>query len=230
MTRQVVITGATGGLGQGVVKRFLEAGYGVLAVDVRPDGDDWLLSMGKPEKLHYRQLNVTDPLAVQKLAGELRLDGGLDALVNLVGGFQMASLQDSQVEDLERMLELNVRSTFVMSRGLLPLLLESKAGRIINVGARQALLGGPNVTAYALSKAAVVNFTESLAAELKATSVTVNAVIPSIIDTPANRHSMPKADYEAWVKPEDLAVVIEFLAGEQARAVSGAVIPVYHKS
>lgn len=229
MKRQVLITGATGGLGSGVVKYFLAAGYDVLAVDVRPEAEDWLDRQGYPENLNYVSLDVTDPDAVRQLAGELE-DSGLDVLVNLVGGFQMAGLQEAPVADLEKMLELNVKSTYVMSQGLLSLLKRSASGRIINVGARQALLGGPNATAYALSKAAVVNFTQSLAAELKSSSVTVNAVVPSVIDTPANRRDMPDADFDAWVQPADLAAVIGFLASESARAVSGAVIPVYHKS
>ncbi|HEY9840634.1 MAG: SDR family NAD(P)-dependent oxidoreductase [Candidatus Sericytochromatia bacterium] len=231
MTRHAVITGATGGLGGAVVKRFLSAGYGVIAVDVRPDADEWLAGMGHPEQLRYRQLDVMDPAAVQKLAGELRVNpAGLDVLVNLVGGFVWAGIMDTDAETLDRMLDLNVRSTYTMTRGLLPLLNESEHGRVINVGARQALAGGPNVTAYALSKAAVVNFTQSLAAELKESSVTVNAVVPSIIDTPANRRDMPQADFDAWVEPADLAHVIHFLASEEARAVSGAILPVYHKA
>lgn len=229
MKRQVLITGATGGLGSGVVQYFLAAGYDVLAADVRPEAEDWQERLGYPQNLTYVSLNVTNPEAVRQLAGELE-DSGLDVLVNLVGGFQMAGLHEAPVADLEKMLELNVKSTYVMSQGLLSLLKRSSSGRIINVGARQALLGGPNATAYALSKAAVVNFTQSLAAELKSSSVTVNAVVPSTIDTPANRRDMPEADFEAWVQPADLAAVIGFLAGESARAVSGAVIPVYNKA
>lgn len=230
--RHALITGATGGLGGAVVRHFLEAGYRVTAVDVRPQDQigEWLAGMGHGDSLSYRQLSVTDPQAVQKLAGELRADQGLDVLVNLVGGFVWASVMDTDAEALERMLDLNVRSTFTMTRGLLPLLSESAHGRIVNVGARQALQGGPNVTAYALSKAAVVNFTQSLALELKSGSVTVNVVVPSIIDTPVNRRDMPDADFDAWVKPEDLAQVILFLASEAARAVSGAIVPVFHKA
>lgn len=227
MSRQTVITGGTGGLGQAVVKRFLAGGDQVLVLDVREDGDAWLESMGRPEGLSYRRLSVTDSDAVAGLAGSL---SGLDTLVNLVGGFAWAGIDETDAATLERMLELNVRSTYTMCRGLLPLLKASAGGRIVNVGARQALLGGAMVTAYALSKAAVVNFTQSLAAELKDSDVTVNAVVPSTIDTPLNRRDMPDADFEKWVKPEDLAEVIFFLASPQARAVSGAIVPVYHKA
>lgn len=227
MNRTAVITGATGGLGVSVVKRFLAAGYQVIAVDVREDGDHWLESLNRPEDLSYRRLSVTEDRAVQAFEAELT---HLDVLVNLVGGFAWASIDDTTPETLERMLELNVRSTFTMSQHLLTLLKQSEHGRIINVGARQALLGGAMVSAYALSKAAVVNFTQSLAAELKDSSVTVNAVVPSTIDTPANRRDMPDADFDKWVKPEDLAEVIQFLASPAARAVSGAIVPVYHKA
>lgn len=224
MSRKVLITGATGGLGRGVAAHFLAAGYQVVAADLGAEG---VQALGSHDQLSYRQLNVTDEAEVRQLAQEL---GSLDVLVNLVGGFAFSSLSETSLESFEQMLNLNVRSCFVMCQGLLPLLLQSQAGRIINVGARQALLGGPLVSAYALSKAAVVNFTQSLAAEVKDSLLTVNAVVPSTIDTPANRQSMPEADFEKWVQPADLAAVMGFLASTEARAVSGAVIPVYHKA
>lgn len=229
MSRTVVITGATGGLGSGVVPAFLAAGDRVIGLDTRPQADDWLARLGQPESLRYRRLNVLDAGEIAAFAQQEQ-SAGIDVLINLVGGFSMSSLSATSPAELERMLELNLKSTFLMCQGLLPLLQASAAGRIVNVGARQALLGGPQATAYALSKAAVVNFTQSLAAELKTSSVTVNAVVPSIIDTPANRRDMPDADFDAWVQPADLAAVIAFLASPAARAVSGAVIPVYHKS
>lgn len=227
MTRQIIITGGTGGLGQAVVQHFLNVGDQVHVLDLPPDGSAFLARLGQPEALHYHALNVTDPAAVSALAAEL---GQADVLVNLVGGFYMGSVGETPVEQLQKMLDLNLRSAFVMIQGLLPLLQTSGQGRIVNVGARQALLGGPGVSAYAVSKAAVVNLTQSLAQELRDSGVTVNAVVPSTIDTPANRESMPDADFDAWVKPQDLAEVIAFLASPAARAVSGAVVPVYHRA
>ena len=109
-------------------------------------------------------------------------------------------------------------------------LTKSEQGRIINIGARQAIAGGAQATAYALSKAAVVNLTQSLAQEYLDSNLTVNAILPSIIDTPANRQAMPDANVEAWVTPQDIAQVIAFLASPEARAVSGAIVPVYHKA
>lgn len=229
MTRYAVVTGGTGDLGRAVARRFLEAGYHVTLADVSPEDLALLaeLRSGLPGSLEYVQANLL--LAQEREALVKRLDS-VDVLVNLVGGFAFESFAETSAEGLERMLDLNLRSTFYMSQALLPLLRQSPQGRIVNVGARQALQGGALVSAYALSKAAVVNLTQSLAQELLNSEITVNAVLPSIIDTPANRDSLPDADFESWVSPQDLAEVIFFLASPVARAVSGALIPVYHKA
>ena len=126
----------------------------------------------------------------------------------------------------ERLFALNVKTAFNASRAALPYLLESGAGRIVNVGANAAVKAGAGMGPYAASKAGVHRLTESLAEELKNRGVTVNAVLPSIIDTPANRAEMPKADFDRWVAPADLAAVILFLASDEARAVTGALVPV----
>jgi NAD(P)-dependent dehydrogenase (short-subunit alcohol dehydrogenase family) len=228
--RTVLITGGTGGLGAGVVDRFLAQGDRVLVTDIRPASAEF---MQRPagQELHAFVVNGTDPQNLSDFAQQVQTQfGGLDVLVNIVGGFHWGSFAETAAEKLQQMLDLNVRTTFLTTQALLPLLEASAAGRVINIGARQAFAGAAEVTAYALSKAAVVNFTQSLAQELRQSSVTVNAVVPSIIDTPPNRSSMPDADFSSWVTPTDLAHVIAFLASPEARAVSGAVIPVYHKA
>jgi len=233
MQRHALITGATGGLGQAVVQRFARAGYRVTLVDLQPEPPEGLPLLAEaaelpdPAELSYRQVNILDTEARQALASNIPQ---LDVLVNLIGGFQMGAFEELTQADLERMLQLNLYSSLGMSQSFLPQLKASAAGRIVNVGARQALAGGALVSAYALSKAAVVNLTQSLAQELLDTSVTVNAVLPSTLDTPANRAGMPDADFQRWVQPADLAEVICFLASPEARAVSGAVVPVYHKA
>jgi len=228
--RTLLVTGGTGGLGAGVVDRFLAQGDRVLVSDVRPASEAFL-SRPAGQSLHTFVVNGTSGEDLAQFAAQIQSQfGGLDGLVNIVGGFHWGAFAETSADDLEKMLNLNVRTTFLTTQALLPLLLASDAGRVINIGARQALAGAAQVSAYALSKAAVVNFTQSLAQELRETSVTVNAVVPSVIDTPPNRASMPDADFSSWVTPADLAHVIAFLASPEARAVSGAVIPVYHKA
>lgn len=229
MHQEILITGGCGGLGRAVVKAFARTGHRVTVVDAHPPSDSLAAEWASSDagQIHFQPLNILDRQAVQQLA---EATPKLDVLINLIGGFAMGPLESISAEDLHHQLNLNLHSTFNMSQAFLPQLKAAAAGRIVNVGARQALLGGPGVTAYALSKAAVVNFTQSLAQEVKDTALTVNAVVPSTIDTPANRSSMPEADFDKWVSPEDLAAVIVFLASPAARAVSGAVIPVYHKA
>jgi NAD(P)-dependent dehydrogenase (short-subunit alcohol dehydrogenase family) len=152
--------------------------------------------------------------------------GGLDALLNIAGGFRFETLETSLVEGWYRLFLINVQTAANASRAAIPYLRKSPAGRIVNVGANAALKASMGMGPYAASKAGVHSLTQSLAEELKADGVTVNAVLPSIIDTPTNRADMPKADFASWVAPEDLAAVMLFLASEEARAVTGALIPV----
>ena len=152
-------------------------------------------------------------------------EGRLDILCNIVGGFVFASLADTELTDWRRMQEMNATSTFLGSRAVVPLMRASGGGRIVNVTAMPALTrGAAHMSAYAASKAAVLNFSQSLASELAADRITVNAIAPSIIDTPANREAMPDADTENWLLPEEIAAVVEFLADDAARIVTGSVL------
>jgi NAD(P)-dependent dehydrogenase (short-subunit alcohol dehydrogenase family) len=152
--------------------------------------------------------------------------GRIDALVNVAGGFLWEKIESGAPQNWERMFALNLKTTLNASQAALPYLVASGAGRIVNVGALAALKAGAGMGPYAASKSGVHRFTESLAEEFKGRSVTVNAVLPSTIDTPANRTSMPDADFSKWVAPGDLAAVILFLASREAGAVTGALVPV----
>jgi len=152
--------------------------------------------------------------------------GGVDALLNIAGGFTWETLQDGSIDSWPAMYRLNVLTAANASRSAVPHLKRSAAGRVVNVGSAAALKAGLGMGAYAAAKAGVHSLTQALAEELKADGVTVNAVLPSIIDTPANRADMPDADFGAWVAPADLAAVMLFLASEEARAVTGALMPV----
>lgn len=154
--------------------------------------------------------------------------GSIDVLVNIAGGFRWQTLEQGDVEEWDAMFAINLKTAVVSTKLALPALLESPAGRIINVGAGAAARpAGAGMGAYTASKAGVHKLTESLAEELKDRGVTVNAVLPGTIDTPRNRADMPNADFSRWVRPEAIAAVIAFLASEQAGAVTGALLPVY---
>jgi len=154
--------------------------------------------------------------------------GSIDVLVNIAGGFRWQTLEQGDLEGWDTMFAINLKTALVSTKAALPQLLESRAGRIVNVGAGAAARpAGAGMGAYTASKAGVHKLTESLAQELKDRGITVNAVLPGTIDTPRNRADMPDADFSRWVPPEAIAAVIAFLASEQAAAVTGALLPVY---
>jgi len=217
--RVVVITGGHGVLGQATVAAALAQGHRIAIIDhadhAAPDG---VLAIGR--------VDLTDPAqarsAIDAVAGRL---GRIDALLNLAGGFVWQTTDDP-APAWDRMQALNVTTALNASRAALPHLRSSPDGRIVNVGSAAALKPGAGMGAYGAAKAGVHALTQALSEELKTTSVTVNAVLPSIIDTPANRADMPDADFAGWVAPADLAQVILFLASPAARAVTGALLPV----
>ncbi|MCB1745039.1 MAG: SDR family NAD(P)-dependent oxidoreductase [Gammaproteobacteria bacterium] len=221
--RIAAVTGAFGALGKVVVGHLVEQGYAVAALDLAaspasalPDGT---LVLGG--------IDLTDEHgasgAFERVRSEL---GGLDVLINIAGGFAWETLADGEIETWDRMYRLNLKTALVACRTALPHLRKSQSGRIVNVGANAALRSGAGMGAYAASKSAVMRLTESLAEELKGSGLTVNAVLPSIIDTPANRADMPDADPSTWVAPDELAFAIGFLASQRASAVTGALLPV----
>ena len=226
--RTVIVTGGTGALGGSVVRGFLEAGARVLVSyvvedEVAPFRQQFADAAGRVElhRCDVRRAAEVETLFQHVPSGDLR------AVVNLAGGYRWTRVADTDDATLEHLLDLNLRTTFAMCRAAAPALVAAGGGAIVNVSARAALRGEAGNGVYGATKAAVLALTQSLSAELKGDGVNVNAVLPSIIDTPANRKAMPKSDPATWVAPGDLASVIVFLASDAAAAIHGAAIPVY---
>lgn len=221
--RVAAITGGHGALGRAVVEAAQAAGWTVAVIGRTP------ARTPTEGVLEVDGVDLTDATqAKAAIAAVVERFGRLDALLNLAGGFVWSPVEGDG-DEWDRMHALNLKTTLNASRAALPHLKASAEGRIVNVGAAGAIKAGHGMGAYAASKAGVHRLTEALAEELKSTSVTVNAVLPSIIDTAANRADMPDADPAKWVAPADLAAVILFLASPEARAVTGALIPVTGK-
>jgi len=229
-----LVAGGTGGLGRAVSLAFLEQGCKVAVTYQRQEEWEALQSAAgaNKQRLEGYSLDVTDETAVAGLIEDLTgKHGHLDALVNTVGGYaggvRLWEL-DTKVFDL--MLALQPRSGYVLSRALVRVMLKQAYGSIVNVAAKAAFDHAAGAAAYAASKAAAVAMMDSLAADLKGTGVRVNSILPSIIDTPANRKAMPNSDFAKWPKPEDIARVILFLCSDAAKVVHGAALPVYGDS
>ena len=174
-------------------------------------------------------MDVTDEAAVGRFVADLLArHGRLDAVVNTLGGYAGGiKLWELETKTFDTMLALNLRAGFVLARAVLPGLLKQGHGALVNVAAKAAVDHGGGAAAYAASKAAAVAMMDSLAADTKGTGVRVNSILPSIIDTPANRKAMPDANFDAWPKPEDIAKVILFLSSDAAITIHGAAVPVY---
>lgn len=219
--RVFAITGGFGVLGQAVAKAALADGAKVALIDAAP------ARQAPPEgAIALGGVDLTDGAATAEAIREIvdRL-GGLDVLVNVAGGFVWQTLADGDPAEWDRMYRLNTVTCANASRAALPHLLAARAGRIVSVGAGGAVKAAAGMGAYAASKAGVHRLTESLAEETKG-KITVNAVLPSIIDTPTNRADMPDADFSAWVTPDEVAQAILWLASEAASGVTGALLPV----
>jgi NAD(P)-dependent dehydrogenase (short-subunit alcohol dehydrogenase family) len=216
-----VITGALGALGKVVADTALSRGARVAGIDHAPSQ-----ALATADRIEIGSVDLSDEAqAKNAIEATAKHFGRLDALINIAGGFSFETVGDGNIKTWQRMYALNVLTALNTSRAALPHLAASKAGRIVNVGAMGALQAGSGMGPYAASKAGVHRLTEALASEWKG-KVTVNAVLPSIIDTQANRASMPNADFAKWVTPQELAEVILFLASDAASAVTGALIPV----
>lgn len=226
-----IVAGGTGALGRAVSLAFLAEGASVAVTCRRSAEVDTLRSEAGSagDRLFGEAVDVTDEAAAAKFVATMRArHGRLDALANCVGGYAGGSkLWDADAKTLDDMLALNLRSGWVLARAVVPVMLAAGRGAIVNVASRAALVHGAGEGAYAASKAAALALFDSLAADLKGTGVRVNSVLPSLIDTEANRKAMPKADYSKWPKPEEIARVILFLCSEDAKLVHGAAIPVY---
>ena len=230
----VLVAGGTGGLGRAVSLAFLEEGAKVVVTYRQQKEFDALkIEAGaNGSAIEGHCVDVTDETAVRQLLAKVLAEHGrLDALVNAVGAYAGGvNLWDLETKVFDQMLALNLRSGYALLRAAIPAMLKQKHGAIVNVASKAALDHGAGAAAYAASKAAAVALMDSLAAEVKGTGVRVNSILPSIIDTEANRIAIAGADFAKWPKPNDIARVILFLCSDDARVIHGAAVPVYGDS
>ena len=226
MERTAIVTGGTGGLGAAVTRTLIDDGWRVVVpwYDERE-----LVRVDEHERLDLVQADLTDPGSAAEVVA--RAGDGLGALVNLVGGFaQGERVHETPVDDFERLMRLNLRPTYLMSAAALPVMMDAGGGAIVCVSARAAVQPFPGAGGYITAKAAVLAFVDVLNAEYRGDGIRANAIMPSIIDTPANRAGQPDADHGAWVKPADIARVIAHLCSDDAGVTSGGHIPVYGRA
>ena len=224
-----IVTGGTGGLGAAVVSRLLDDGWQVVV--------PWIVEaelqrVGERDGLHLIQADLFEPDSVNALLhAAIQTGAALRGLVNLVGGFAVGGrVHETPLEDFEAQFALNLRPTYLVTQAALPHLIEAGGGSIVCVGSRAALAPFRGASGYVASKAAVIAFAQAVATEYKNDSVRANAILPSVIDTPGNRASMPDADFDRWVKPAEIAGVVAHLLSADSAPVSGAAIPVYGRA
>jgi NAD(P)-dependent dehydrogenase (short-subunit alcohol dehydrogenase family) len=226
-----LVAGGTGALGSAVSRALLDEGATVIVTyRTQAELDELAQSAAANRtRLEGHRVDVTDETATLRLVeGIIGKHQRLDALVNTVGGYAGGvKLWNLDAKVLDHLLALNLRSGYVLSRAVLPAMLRQASGSIVNIAARAALEPPAGAAAYAASKAAALALMGSLAADVAGTGVRVNSVLPSIIDTAANRGAMPKANFARWPKPGEIASVILFLCSDEARVIHGAAIPVY---
>jgi NAD(P)-dependent dehydrogenase (short-subunit alcohol dehydrogenase family) len=219
----MAVTGSDGALGQAVSAALGRYGATLALLDHAPVPAAAVPSGTR----HYGGIDLAQESAAQAVMARIVEDAGrLDGLINIAGGFRWEKLDGGALDSWDFMYRLNLRTAVVSCQAALPYLLKSGRGRIVNVGAMGAVKAGAGMGAYAASKAGVAKLTEALADELKDRGVTVNAILPSILDTPKNRRDMPTADFTRWVTPLEAAEVVAFLVSDEASAVTGALIPV----
>ena len=214
--KQIVITGANGALGSAAVERALAHGASVIGVD--------LMFADSTNKVHQISVDLTDMEATKKALGGI---DRVDAICNIAGGFSMGpQVHALDNAEWDRLFAMNVTTMRHVNAALIPKMLQQKSGKIVNVGALSAREGQGHMGAYCAAKSTVMRLTESLSKELRADGINVNAVLPSIIDTPTNRNDMPDANFSQWVAPSALAEVMLFLCSDAAQPIHGALLPV----
>ena len=230
MAASALITGGTGGLGAAVTRAFLDGGWRVV-VPVYDEAERERVPAH--ERLVLESADLFDPASVQSIAAAAGGDEAapLRAVVNLVGGFAMGErVHATPVEDFEAQLRLNLRPTYLVCQATLEHLQAAGGGAIVCVSSRVALRPFAGAAGYVVGKAAVLAFVDALAEEYRRDDIRVNAILPSVIDTPANRRSMPDADHSRWVAPEEIAAVVRFLCEDGSKPISGAHVPVYGRA
>lgn len=232
--RMVVITGGAGALGRAVVRLFVAEGARV-AVPYRHDAEAQALRAvlgDQAAALLAERVDATDGTALTRFIDRAAAaTGHLNALVNVIGGFSGGKpLQETDEATWDHMMTLNLRAVYLACHAATPHLLRTGRGAIVNVSSRAAVVPAPNVAAYATAKAGVLMLTSALALELQRHGVTVNAVLPGVIDTPANREGAEPKAIARWTSPDEIARVIRWLCSDEAAIISGAAIPVYGQS
>ncbi|MBV9714816.1 MAG: SDR family oxidoreductase [Solirubrobacterales bacterium] len=230
MQRTAIITGGTGGLGSAVVRRLLDDGWrAVVPWIAEPE----LERVETRDGLELVRADLFEAAAVRDVLTRATGHAGapVRGVVNLVGGFAAGGrVGETPIEDFERQFRLNLRPTYLVTKAALPELVRNGGGSLVCVGTRAAVSPFSGAAGYIASKAAVIAFAQAVAVEYRADGVRANAILPSVIDTPANRASMPNADHERWVKPAEIAAVIAHLLSDDSAPVSGAAIPVYGRA
>ena len=229
--RTVVVAGGTGALGASVSRAFLATGARVIAT-YRKQKEFDALAKQAGEGLGGVSIDVTDEAVVAKFVAETESKfGAIDALVIAVGGYEAGKqLWETDIATYEEMMSLNLRAAFVMARAVLPGMIRKNAGAVVNVASKAGYGHAAGAAVYAASKAGVMALFDSLAEEVKPYNINVNSIVPSIMDTPANRRAMPKADFNVWPKTDDIAKVVVYLCSEEARVIHGAAVPVYGRT
>jgi NAD(P)-dependent dehydrogenase (short-subunit alcohol dehydrogenase family) len=230
MKCSAIVTGGTGGLGAAVVSRLLDDGWRVVV--------PWIVEaelerVQERDGLELVRADLFEPSEVAKVARMADDVSGapLAGLVNLVGGFAAGGrAHETPIEDFEQQLRLNLRATYLATQAALVAMLEHHGGSIVCVGTRAAVQPFKGAAGYIASKAAVIAFAQAVAVEYRDDGIRCNAILPSVIDTPANRAAMPSADHERWVKPEAIADVVAYLLSGASGPINGAAIPVYGRA
>jgi NAD(P)-dependent dehydrogenase (short-subunit alcohol dehydrogenase family) len=227
VARSVLVAGGTGALGGAVLDDLVEHDYAVTAT-WRSERDRDRIEQSLGDRVQLVQADLLDAAQVQDAVDRA---GDLRAVVNLVGGFsQGGRVHETEPDDYERMLRLNLRPGFLLARAAMPKLIAGGGGAYVGVAARAALRPFKGAAGYITAKAGVIAFVQSLAVEYRDDGIRANVVLPSTIDTPANREQMPDADHSKWVPPEQIASVISFLISDDSAPTSGASIPVYGRA
>jgi NAD(P)-dependent dehydrogenase (short-subunit alcohol dehydrogenase family) len=220
----VLVAGGTGYLGTAVVRELIASGYDVTATWIVPGERERLAS----QDVDFVEADLFDPAATE---AALAAVDDLEAIVNLVGGYAAGPhVHETEPEQFERLMRLNVTPAFLLARAAMPRLTERGGGAFVGVSARAALRPFPGAAGYIASKAALLALIQALDAEYKRHGIRCNAVVPSVIDTPANREAEPDADHSKWVQPDAIAKVVRFLVSDDSGPISGAAVPVYGRA
>ncbi len=232
--RVALVAGGTGALGRAVSVAFAREGARVIVTYRHPSEFDSFISQSQMsgQAVTGVMVDATDAAGVARMLEDILANGGvLDILVNTIGGYHGGKrIWEEELSSYEQMMSLNLKAGFVLARAVIPAMIRQNRGWIVNVASRAAYVQSPGAALYAASKAGALALFDSLAEEVKPLPISVNSVVPSIFDTPANRQAMPAADHAGWPKPEEIADVILFLCSQQSRIIHGAAIPVYGRT